>query len=210
MQNTKQATNFTDMAGNKLNVASISIVVDSHLKLAPLEMALAEQYLELAIRNQNRLGVWFSWARKEQTLEQTKEYLGHVLSEHNAGTGIHLGIFLDGKLVGQLSLTKIDIYHRSFNVSGWMDKDCEGQGIFLKAGLAALNFAFMDLGLNRLEARAVSTNARSHKLISQLRKEGTLREAHREGDNFLDVDVYGLLKSEWPELFDKIVKQMQR
>lgn len=185
----------------------VPIVVDSHLKLAPLELALADQYLELVVRNQDRLGVWFSWARKEQTLEQTKEYLEHVLSEHNANTGIHMGIFFDGKLIGQLSLTKINLYHRSFNASGWVDKDYEGQGVFFKAGLAVLNFAFTDLGLNRLEARAVSTNVRSHKLISQLRKEGTLREAHREGDNFLDVDVYSLLKSEWLELSAKIDKQ---
>ena len=208
MQNTKQTTNGTDNAGNKLNITSVSIAVDSHLKLVPLELALADQYLELVVRNQDRLGVWFSWARKEQTLEQTKEYLGHVLSEHNANTGTHMGIFFDGKLIGQLSLTKIDLYHRSFNASGWVDKDYEGHGVFFKAGLAVLNFAFTDLGLNRLEARAVSTNARSHKLISQLRKEGTLMEAHREGDNFLDVDVYSLLKSEWAELLAKIVKQM--
>ena len=209
MQNTKQTTNGTDRAGNQLNIMSISIAIDSHLKLAPLEMALAEQYLQLVVRNQDRLGVWFSWARKEQTLEQTKEYLERALSEHKAKSGIHMGIFFDGKLVGQLSFTKIDLYHRSFNASGWVDKDYEGQGVFFKAGLAALNFAFMDLGLNRLEARAVSTNARSHKLISQLRKEGTLREAHREGDDFLDVDVYSLLKSEWQELSAKIVKQMR-
>lgn len=37
-----------------------------------------------------------------------------------------MGIFFEGKLIGQLSFTKIDSYHRSFNASGWVDKDYEG------------------------------------------------------------------------------------
>ena len=185
------------------NIVPRPIAVGEHVELALLGPSLAKEYLKLAIANQDRLRAWFSWAKQEQTLEQTTKYLEQVALDHETQRGIHFGIFFNGKLIGQLSLTRIDAYHRSLNAGGWIDRNYEGKGHFFKVAEAALNYVFMDLGFNRVEVRAVATNERSHNLISILRKEGTLREAHREYDRFMDVDVYGLLRSEWPDIMTK-------
>ena len=53
--------------------------------------------------------------------------------------------------------------------------------------------------LNRIEIRAAVGNARSRAIPQRLgfREEGTLREAERVGDRYLDVVVYSMLGSEW-------------
>ncbi len=184
-----------------------SIIVDDQLKLLPLVRRQAKEYFELVIKNQDRIGMWFSWATKEQTLEETIKYLNQVTSDHKTHKAIHLGIFFEEKLIGQISLTKIDSDHLSLSISGWIDKDYEGKKYFLKASFNTIKYIFEDLGFNRVEVRAVVTNERSHKLFSMLRKEGTLKEAHKSSEKFLDIDVYGLLKSEWFSLqLDKIIR----
>lgn len=58
------------------------IIVDKQLKIAPLKPEWTRQYFELVVKNQDRLDIWFSWAKQEQTLRQTREYLEQVVLEH--------------------------------------------------------------------------------------------------------------------------------
>ena len=53
--------------------------------------------------------------------------------------------------------------------------------------------------LNRIEIRAAVGNARSRAIPERLgfKQEGTLREAERVGDAYLDAVVYSMLGSEW-------------
>lgn len=197
-------------SGGQHSIVPESVVVDDKLKLTPLYSELAEEYFKLVIGNQDRLSTWFSWAKKEQTMAQTEAYLERVSLEHRTQESVHFGVFLGRSLIGQISLTKVDLDNLSLNISGWIDKNYEGKGYFFKVAEATLDFVFNDLGFHRVEARAVSTNERSHNLIGILRKEGVLREAHKDGDRFLDIDVYGLLKSEWTELKAGLTKNRRR
>ena len=197
---TIRAKNLSDSDKVAIQIVEIPklIRVNTSLELAPLGTTHTKQYFKLVIENQDRIGEWFSWAKNKQDMSKTRKYLKQVELDHKTREGIHMGIFFSGKLVGQLSLTKIDFYHLSLNMSGWIDKNYEGAGYFFKAAETALNYAFIDLGFNRIEVRAVATNERSHNLaVRMLRKEGTLKEAHKNGNKFLDIDVYGFLRSEW-------------
>ena len=53
--------------------------------------------------------------------------------------------------------------------------------------------------LNRIEIRAAVGNVRSRAIPQRLgfHEEGTLREAERVGDAYLDIVVYSMLGSEW-------------
>ncbi|MBK5218995.1 MAG: GNAT family N-acetyltransferase [Thermoleophilia bacterium] len=54
--------------------------------------------------------------------------------------------------------------------------------------------------LNRVEIEAAVANSRSRAIPERLgyREEGTLREAERIGDHYLDSVLYAVLASEWP------------
>jgi ribosomal-protein-alanine N-acetyltransferase len=73
------------------------------------------------------------------------------------------------------------------------------KGIMSEALPAVLGFGFVDLGLHRIEANPLAINEPSKKLLLKLgfRHEGTLRQRHFFGGQFVDQLCFGLLKGEW-------------
>ncbi len=65
-----------------------------------------------------------------------------------------------------------------------------------------IQFGFIELGLNKIWASAISRNRSSIKVLekSDLRKEGTLRQNRLLLNTYEDVDVYGILKTEYKVL----------
>ncbi len=66
--------------------------------------------------------------------------------------------------------------------------------------LEALDFAFGELGLAKLSADVLATNARSESFHRKVgfSEEGNFREQHFNGKQRIDVRRFGMLASEWP------------
>ena len=64
---------------------------------------------------------------------------------------------------------------------------------------ALVRHGFRALKLNRIEIRAGVRNRRSRAIPERLgfRHEGTLRQAERLADRYVDHAVYGMLAGEW-------------
>lgn len=68
-----------------------------------------------------------------------------------------------------------------------------------RAVRAVVEHAVSVCKLNRIEIRAAADNERSRAIAERLgfREEGTLRQAERVGETYLDIVVYSMLGSEW-------------
>ena len=75
-----------------------------------------------------------------------------------------------------------------------------GQGLMHEALEALVGCAFDSIGLRRLEAEVDTRNRSSARLLQRLgfSKEGLLRERWVAKGEAKDVEMYGLLRSEWP------------
>ena len=75
-----------------------------------------------------------------------------------------------------------------------------GQGLMQEALEALLGCAFGSMGLRRLEAEVDTRNFRSALLLRRLgfSREGLLRQRWFSKGEARDVEMYGLLRSEWP------------
>jgi RimJ/RimL family protein N-acetyltransferase len=74
-----------------------------------------------------------------------------------------------------------------------------GQGYGFEASQLALEFAFHELNLHRVQVTVFSYNKRSQALFEKLgfRQEGVFREfLERDGQRH-DMFLYGLLRQEW-------------
>jgi ribosomal-protein-serine acetyltransferase len=98
-----------------------------------------------------------------------------------------------------VGLEPLDWTHRSTSVGYWLGERYQGRGLMTRAVAAVVEHAVSVWQLNRIEIRAAVGNARSRAIPQRLgfRAEGTLREAERVGDRYLDTVVYSLLASEW-------------
>jgi ribosomal-protein-serine acetyltransferase len=101
--------------------------------------------------------------------------------------------------VGVASFTWIDQSNCSAAIGYWLAQEAEGHGLMTAAVTALLRHGFRTLQLNRIEIRAGLRNRRSRAIPKRLgfRHEGTLRQAERLADRFVDHAVYGLLKEDW-------------
>lgn len=87
---------------------------------------------------------------------------------------------------------------------GWLgigigERENWGQGIGGEAMRLALNFAFNELNLHRIQLTVFAYNERAIALYEKLGfvREGAYREAlHRDGQRY-DMFLYGLLRREW-------------
>jgi ribosomal-protein-serine acetyltransferase len=75
-----------------------------------------------------------------------------------------------------------------------------------RAVRALVDHAVRDLRLNRVEIRIAPDNRRSRAVPERLgfRQEGTLRQAERVGDRYLDAVVFAMLASAWPAAGDRV------
>jgi RimJ/RimL family protein N-acetyltransferase len=103
-------------------------------------------------------------------------------------------------LIGYVSVDGILWAHGS----GWLtiaigDPVARGQGYGPEAVGLALNFAFREMNLHRIQLTVFSYNTRAIAAYERLgfTREGTYREALRRDGRRYDMYLYGILRPEW-------------
>jgi len=73
-------------------------------------------------------------------------------------------------------------------------------GVFVEAARILLDFAFNQVNVHRIEARAAVNNEEGNAAMEQLgaRREGMLEEAFWQDDRFIDQYLWAILDSRWP------------
>lgn len=104
----------------------------------------------------------------------------------------------NGSLVGSIGLV-IAGRHQRAELGYWIGKDHWRRGYCTEACLTIIDFAFNELGLNRLTAGCLRRNPGSARVLEKLgfRHEGCLRQHVIKSDVSEDLDQFGLLRSEW-------------
>jgi ribosomal-protein-alanine N-acetyltransferase len=116
------------------------------------------------------------------------------------GTGYGFGIFVSGRLAGEITLSSIQRgpFQNAF-VGYWVDQAMAGSGYAPEATVAVLRFAFEELTLHRIEVAIVPRNRASRRVVEklELREEGVaLRYLEIDG-RWEDHVRYAITSEEW-------------
>jgi ribosomal-protein-alanine N-acetyltransferase len=113
---------------------------------------------------------------------------------------IHFAIELEstGMLIGAIGLV-LDLKHARAELGYWIGKPYWGQGYCTEAAEAIVQFGFATLGLNRIHASHLSRNPASGRVMQKI---GMVHEGHQrkhvlKWDIYEDLELYGLLKTEY-------------
>lgn len=131
------------------------------------------------------------------TLEGTEKWY-----DNNVGNEKRADVVLieDGEIVAFAGITNIDSTLRKGESYTFVSPDKQGKGIGTRARKMVLDFAFGELGLNKVFAYTNEDNVPSCKLSEKLgfKLEGRFRQEYLNKDGVLkDRLYYGLLKEEW-------------
>jgi [ribosomal protein S5]-alanine N-acetyltransferase len=128
-----------------------------------------------------------------------EQWIGAHQEHFERGQLVTFAIVLrDGsELIGAIGLT-LNLAQERAELGYWIGKPYWGCGYCTEAGHAVLRYAFDTLCLHRVHAHHLSHNPASGRVMQKLgmRHEGRLRQHIKKWDEFLDVEAYGILRSE--------------
>lgn len=149
-----QRINFVDLHAENIQ-----------LKLFTLENA--EELLEYYTRNKEHLRN-FEPSRDNSfyTLEVQKGLISESYRQFLSGTTVDMGIFKEDRLIGKVKISNIVSGIFKNGVIGYsIDKNEQGKGYMKLAVKLALEYAFKELRLHRIEASALVENKRSRNVL---------------------------------------------
>ncbi len=172
--------------------------LDDRSSLLTMEPRHAAELFALVDANRQRLREWLPWVDHNCSVDDSRAFIESAIEKCRRDEELVFGIWFDDSLAGV-----IGVFLRTANstaeIGYWITAEREGRGLVSRSVEALLAHLFRDRGLNRVEIRCAPGNARSWAIPERLgfELEGTLRQAERLFDRFVDNRVYALLRSEW-------------
>lgn len=104
----------------------------------------------------------------------------------------------DGRQIGGIGL-RLEARHQHAELGYWLGLAYWGKGYATEAAREVVRYGFSELGLHRIFASHFGHNSASGKILRKLgmRHEGCQREHLLKWDQFVDSELYGLLRKEW-------------
>lgn len=174
--------------------------VDEEVELRLHEEHYAEELFALTDRNRAHLERWFPWVESTQNVDDTRAFIRGIRRGYAENTVVPVSVWCDGNIAGTLSIFGIDSDIGRGEVGYWLGADYEGRGIITWSCRALVSYAFDTLELNRIVIRCQPENARSSAIAKRLgfSYEGRLRESAKHNGELHDMEVYSVLRREWP------------
>ncbi len=175
----------------------LKIPIESNLYLAIREPQHAQEQFDLIEENRSYLKEWLPWLDFNKTVGDSLANIEGGIEGYRTGSNLVLGIWFEEKLVGVISFNAISKLYRKANIGYWLSKDYQGKGIMIKACKALIDYGFEALDLHRIEIRCGIGNTKSRAIPKRLgfRQEGILKDAEWLYDHYVDLVVYGMVKS---------------
>lgn len=176
-------------------------VVDKDIELRLLENKYTEEMFRLVDSCRNHLREWLPWVDGTKNIEDTKNFIEITKKQFVSNDGFQAGIWYKGELAGVIGYHSINWTHKSTSIGYWLSKEYVGRGIMTKACRVFIDYALIDLKLNRVEIRCAENNYKSKAIPERLgfKTEGIIREAEWLYDHYVDHVIYGVLAKEWKE-----------
>lgn len=157
----------------------------------------AEDLFALIDSNRSYLREWLPWLDEHCSVEDTVRFLHNISQHFEQQYAFHLGLYVNGQLVGMLSIHHLDWRNRKASLGYWIGSEFQGQGWMTEACKTLMAFCFDDLSLHRLELHCAEHNMSSRKVAERLgfTLEGLMHEVEWLYDHWVDHAVYAILSS---------------
>ncbi|QAS51972.1 GNAT family N-acetyltransferase [Halobacillus litoralis] len=173
--------------------------VDEDLSLKLIDYQDAEELYNLSDRSRDHLRTWLPWINFTHSPDDTKKFIQASLQRYADNDGLTVCILYHGKIAGVVDFLEFDWGNKKTSVGYWMGADYKGKGLLTRSCRTLFDYAFQDMGLNRIEIRAAEENIKSRGIPERLGfvQEGVVRQAALLYDEYTDHVVYGMLAEEW-------------
>jgi ribosomal-protein-alanine N-acetyltransferase len=144
---------------------------------------------------------YLSW-ETHRSVEDSREFLRSLLERYRKGEPASWGLVYkaSGRFVGTGGFDAgVWTEHARAEVGCVISGEVSGLGLGTEALRAMISFGFKELGLNRVEARCVSGNVASARIMEKadMTHEGTAREKEFSKGAYRDMESYAILRRDY-------------
>jgi ribosomal-protein-alanine N-acetyltransferase len=176
---------------------------EKQIYIRPLRLDDTESLLQLRLRNRIFLEP-FEPRQPEShfTFEGQQKAVEQVMKNWEEGTGYGFGIFIKetDALIGRVTLSNVVRgAWQSCTIGYFLDQTFNGQGIMTKAVRLAIEFAFNEADLHRVQAAIMPHNIASIRVIEKIgfHYEGLAKYYLKINGKWEDHLIYSITKEYW-------------
>jgi len=139
---------------------------------------------------------WLPFVDTTQDVEDTGNYVRYVLQTGEQ----QFTIYYKDKFVGLAGFKDIDKDNHKTEIGYWLSQYAQGKGIMTQTVQKLLEYAFGEMGMNRVQIKVALENQKSRNIPEKLgfQVEGIERDGELLVDNeYTDIVVYSLLEREF-------------
>lgn len=173
--------------------------VDASTRLRELTGGDAGALYALVDGNRKYLRQWLPWVDIQQGSQDSAGFIEGARHDNRAGVALTLGIEHQGDIVGVIAFHEFDSDNRQTSMGFWISSSHQGKGIVSSSCERLIEYAFTDLGLNRVVMKIAEENIRSRRVAERLGLacEGTCRQSEWLYDHFVDQVIYAITADQW-------------
>lgn len=184
----------------KISPHTTHIHVDSDIYLRLATVDDAPILYHLIDRHRAYLREWLPFIDYSLSVLDTKAYLRVVTDSKNTAEEVYV-ILYQKAIAGIIGFKNIDQVNRKTEIGYWLSAALQGQGIMRRSCKALLQYAFEELGMNRVQIKVGVGNDKSSRIPQVLgfKQEGVQRDGEYLNGHFHDLEIYSLLQREWEQ-----------
>ena len=172
-------------------------IATARLILRPMTRRDADDMFEYA--SDPEVTRYLLWA-PHQSRDDTRRYLKQVEAAYKRGEFYDFGVELKetGKFIGTCGIASLDLPNGTAEIGYVINPRYHNMGLATEAARAVIRFCFEELGINRVEARYMTGNDASRRVMDKcgMTFEGIKRSAVFVRDGYRDVGVSAILASD--------------
>lgn len=135
------------------------------------------------------------------TLEAAQEQMDWYADLKKSGTGVWWGIYSNdtNEFCGAGGYNELNQIHQKAEIGLWLLPEYWGKGIMKEVMPLIFELGFTTLNLNRIEGFVLSDNIKCKRALEKIhfKHEGTMRECEKKNNQWIDIDIYAILKKEY-------------
>ena len=176
-----------------------SIVVSNEILLERIRISDAETIFRAIDQNRSHLGRWLPFVDMTMEINNSESFINKVIAVRDETFNEVYTIWYKADFAGIIGFHNTDRVNEKTEIGYWLIFEMTRKGIITSSCRSLIQVAFEKMGMNRITIRCAIGNTPSENVPTRLNFtfEGIERNGERSKDQFLDLNVFSLLKGEF-------------
>ncbi len=171
--------------------------ISDQLCLRQTDLSDAQEMFDTIERDRDYLRKWLPFVDWTREVSDSEYFINSLNPRTRSPSDLVFTIRFEGIFAGLIGFKNTDKVNRRSELGYWLSESFQKRGIMTLSVKALVDYAFEELGINRIQIRCATGNMPSKRIPQRLgfTLEGVERDGEILSDGlFADLEIYSLVK----------------